>query len=371
MPLLYLIEKEFKQMMRNILLPIVFIVLPIGMINVMPRAATQEVRDLKISVVDNDRSPLSRRMVQKLTASDYFSLVDAPSTYRQALQSMEGKGADFIIEIQPRFERDLMREGTANVMITANAVNGIKAGLGGSYIRQILADYSAELCAENGLAADRVQLTGLDVAPRYLYNTTLDYKLFMVPALIGMLLILIVGFLPALNIVGEKEKGTIEQINVTPVSRFNFILSKLIPYWCVGIFIIGYAMLLAKGIYGFSPVGSIGLIFLFATFFILVVSSFALIISNYSDTMQQAALVMFFFLMIFLLMSGLLTPIAGMPDWAKAITTLNPLRYFIEAMRTLYLKGSSLTELLPNLCALIAFASVFGTWAIISYKKNN
>ncbi len=371
MTIFYLIEKEFKQMMRNIILPVVFILLPLGMMNMVPKVATQEVRDLKISVVDNDHSPLSRRMIQKLTASDYFSLVSAPSTYSRAMQSLEGEGADFIVEIQPRFEQDLVREGTARVMISANAVNGVKAGLGGSYLMQILADYSADLCEEYGVPANKVQLAGFGVSPRYLYNTKLDYKVFMIPALIGMLLILIVGFLPALNIVGEKEKGTIEQINVTPVGRFEFIFSKVIPYWTVGLFILIYTMLLAWGIYGYTPAGSVGAIVLFATLFILIVSSFGLIVSNYSDTTQQAALVMFFFLVIFILMSGLLTPIAGMPDWAKAITTVNPMRYFIEAMRTLYLKGSSITELWPQLRALILYSAATWTCAIISYKKNS
>ena len=367
----FLIEKEFKQMVRNVILPIVFVMLPLGMINVMPKAATQEVKNLKISVVDNDHSSLSERLVHNLSASAYFHLADYSPSYDSALHRVEAGDADFIIEIEPDFERNLMREGVCRVMISANAVNGVKAGLGSSYLAQIVADYSAQLREEMGLDASSVRLAKLDVSPRYLYNAELDYKAFMVPGLMAMLMILIVGFLPALNIVGEKEKGTIEQINVTPVGRLEFIFSKLIPYWIVGLVILGYAMLLARGIYGMVPAGSIGLIFLFATVFILVVSSFGLIVSNYSDTMQQAALVMFFFLVIFILLSGLLTPVASMPRWAQIITTMNPLRYFIEAMRVLYLKGSSFTDLLPNFFALSAYAVVVGTWAIVSYRKNS
>ena len=185
-----------------------------------------------------------------------------------------------------------------------------------------------------------------------------------------MLLILLVGFLPALNIVGEKEKGTIEQINVTPVGKFDFILSKLIPYWVVGLLVLGYSMVLARLIYGQEPVGNIWVIFLFATLFILVVSSMGLIVSNYSDTTQQAALVMFFFLVIFILLSGLITPVTSMPEWAKAFTRINPLRYFIEAMRTLYLKGSNLYELRHHFYALSVYAAAMWIWAIRSYQKN-
>ena len=365
----YLIEKEFKQMMRNIILPIVFVMLPIGMINLMPRAATQEVKNLTVSVIDNDHSTWSQRLIQKLSASTYFTLTDVSSTSATALHRVEAGDADFIVEIEPDFERNLVREGVTHVLISANAVNGVKAGLGSSYLSQIINDYATELREERGWRAAALGSTALAVSPRYLYNATLDYKRFMIPGLIAMLLVLIVGFLPALNIVGEKEKGTIEQINVTPIGRFDFIFSKLIPYWIVGLFMLTYSMLLTRLIYGYVPEGDLGLIYLFATLFILVVSSLGLIVSNYSNTAQQAALVMFFFLVIFILLSGLLTPIASMPQWAQAITLVNPLRYFIEVMRSLYLKGSTFHDLLPNFYALSLYALIVWIWAIRSYRK--
>lgn len=359
-------------MIRNIILPIVFILLPLAMINMMPKAATQEVKNLKISVIDNDHSTWSSRLIQKLSASQYFHLSDVSPSYAKATESVEAGDADFIIEVEPGFERNLVKEGVSQVMVSANAVNGVKAGLCSNYLSQIVADYFAQLREESGLAAaSAVSMAHYDVVPRYLYNTTLDYKMFMVPGLMAMLLILLVGFLPAMNIVGEKEKGTIEQINVTPVGKFDFILSKLIPYWVVGLSVLGYAMVLARLFYGQVPEGNIGVIFLFATLFILVVSCMGLIVSNYSDTTQQAALVMFFFLVIFILLSGLITPVSSMPEWAKAFTRINPLRYFIEAMRMLYLKGSSLYELRHHFYALSVYAAAMWIWAIGSYKKNS
>lgn len=357
-------------MMRNILLPILFIILPIGMINMMPRAANQEVKGLTYCVIDPDHSPFSSRMIQKISASQYFSLTGNVSTYEEALHEMEAGNADFIVEIEPDFERSLIKEGIAKVMISANAVNGVKGGLGQSYLIQIIVDFAAQLREEEGLNGHTVQIPRIEVSPRYLFNTQLDYKVFMVPGLMAMLLILMVGFLPALNIVSEKEKGTIEQINVTPIGRFEFIFSKLIPYWVVGLFIMGYSMLLAKGIYGLVPVGNIGLLMLFASLFILVVSSFGLLVSNYSETTQQAALMMLFFLIIFILTSGLITPISSMPPWAQTLTYLNPLRYFIEVLRAIYLKGSGFTDLVSQFVVLCIYASVIWIWAIRSYKKN-
>lgn len=357
--LLFLLEKEFKQMLRNIILPVVFMVLPLGVVCMVPRVATQEVKNLRLAIVDGDHTTCSERLIQKMSASAYFHTSCVCPTYPQALEQMEQSQVDFIVEIQSHFERNLIREGATDVLVAANAVNGVKAGLGSSYLAQIIGEYALEVAddmashqatAPVGTQTTAATLGGasFQVAPRYLFNTQLDYKLFMVPALLAMLLILTVGFLPALNIVGEKEKGTIEQINVTPVGKFPFILSKLIPYWCVGLFLLAYAMVLAWAVYGFVPKGSIGSIFLFATLFTLVVSSMGLIVSNHSDTTQQAALVMFFFLVIFILMSGLITPVTSMPSWAR-----------------------TLTDLSTQLLALAAFAATAWTFAIRSYRKNN
>ncbi len=370
MVLRFLLEKEFKQMWRNILLPVLFAILPLGLINGVPRIATQEVKNVKYVLVDNDHSTFSQRLTQKIAASRYMTFVSTEPTYERAMQHVEQGTADVIVEIQPDFERDLMREGQAHVRLAANAVNGQTAGLGSSYVAQIIADFAAQLREEAGLSATGTVLAGYDVRPRFLFNTELDYKPFMIPALMAMLLVITVGFLPALNIVGEKEKGTIEQINVTPVSRMEFILSKLIPYWVVGLFLLGYAILVARLFFDIVPAGSVGLLFAGATLFILVVSSFGLIVSNYSATTQQASLVMFFFLVIFLLMSGLLTPVSSMPQWAQTITLFNPLRYFIELMRMLYLKGSDFSALTTQFSVLAIFAGVMGAWAIISYKKS-
>lgn len=364
----YLIEKEFKQMMRNVILPVVFLLLPFVMINTLPRLATQEIKNLRFCIVDNDHTPFSQRLVNKIAASEYFSLIAVEGSHRAAMEHVDDGSADMVIEIEPGFEKNLMTNGTAGVSVLANAVDGIKAGLGSSYAMQIISAFADEL-RDGDTGVQAASADGL-VSERYLYNSTLEYKVFMIPGVMGMLLLLLVGFLPALNIVGEKEKGTIEQINVTPIGKFDFILSKLIPYWVVGLLILAYAMVLACKVHGVAPAGSVGAVFLFASLFILVVSSLGLVVSNYSSTTQQASLVMFFFLVIFILLSGLLTPIQSMPEWAQAVTLVNPLRYLMEVMRALYIKGSGIGELLPQLRAFAVFIVVFWTWAICSYKKN-
>ncbi|MDR2911879.1 MAG: ABC transporter permease [Alistipes sp.] len=342
------------------------------MMLVFPWAANQEVRDVRLAVVDGDRSVLSRRLVEKVTASGYFELADVSGTFSEALGSVEAGVADIVLEIGSGFERDMVRGETGRVMIATNAVNGTKGMLGTSYLSSILQDFSDELRREAGGGTAVVCVpTVVPVVPQYRFNPRLDYKVFMVPALMVMLLTLLCGFLPALNIVGEKEAGTIEQINVTPVRRLDFVLAKLIPYWLIGFVVLGVCMVLAAVVYGIYPVGNLLTILLFAGIYLLVVSGVGLVISNYSDTMQQAMFVMFFFMMIFLLMSGLFTPVASMPRWAQAIAAVNPLKYFIEVMRLVYLKGSDFSQLIPQFLALCGFAVAFNIWAVVGYRKRD
>lgn len=363
----YLLTKEYKQMFRNRLLPIVFILLPIVMMNVVPRIATQEIRNLKIAVIDCDHSTLSSRLIQKLQASKLFNLYATCPNYQEAYDLLQEGSVDFIVTIENEFENNLYRTGVADVMVTVNAVNGMKGGLGNSYLTQIVMQFARELVYENG-AISRSPVT---VEPRYLFNATLDYKPYMIPALMAMTLMLLVGFLPALNVVGEKERGTIEQINVTPVSRIEFIMSKMIPYWTAGIFIVGFSMLLAWKIHGVTPAGSVWLVFLFNIVFIFTISSLGLIVSNYSDNMRQAAVVMFFFIVIFILTSGLITPVSAMPHWAQEVTRINPLRYIMTAMREIFLKGSTFHQLLPQFIPLCIYGALASIWAVVSFQKNN
>ena len=371
MVLPFLIEKEFKQMMRNIVLPLIYVLFPLSVINVVPRIATQEIKHINFSMVDNDHSPLSQRLVHKLSASPNFHLVGTYPSYRHAMATIDNADADMIIEIEPEFEKKLITHGMAHVAVATNSVNGMKGSLSTGYVTQILADYSAQLRDEAGLDAGITRTARFNVEPRYLYNTTLDYKLYMIPALMALILILICSFLPALNIVGEKEKGTIEQINVTPISKVEFILSKLIPYIVVGLFLLTFAIFLAWLIHGYWPVGPLWLIYLFAMAFVLVMSSLGLIVSNYSSTTQQAALLIFFLMMIFMHMSGMLTPIASMPQWSQTLTLINPMRYFMEAMRAIYLKPVTFASLQWQFMCLCIMAAVLWIWAIVSYRKNS
>lgn len=333
---------------------------------VMPWVMTMEVKNVNVAVVDLDRSSTSKRIIAHINASDALSLVCSTSEYDMAIRRLEEGEIDVIVQIPKNFERDLAVSTPENINITANAVNATKASLGSQYIVQTIASALSEL--EKDINPYKISEI---IVVQNRFNPTLNYKHYMIPALMIILFILVASFIPALSIVNEKELGTIEQINVTPVSRTTFTLSKLVPYWIIGLFVLAIAMTVTYLVYGLKPAGSIGLIYLGTALFILTISGLSLTIANFSHTLQQTMFAMFFFVMIFILMSGLLTPIDSMPGWAQIITVFLPPTYFVEILRSIYLKGSTFIDLWQNYVALASFAIIFNVLAALTYKKQN
>lgn len=363
----FLIEKEFKQILRDPFLPKLIFMFPIVMMLLIPFAINMDIKNIKMSIIDHDHSSSSMRLTQKIASSSYFKLTDVINTYDEGIKSIEAGRSDAILEIPANFEKQLVKEGKADVMIAVNTVNGTRGILGNAYLNAMLIDFSKDLMhtADISIFSRRV-----DIRPTFLFNPQLSYKVFMIPALVVMLMTLLCGFLPALNIVSEKEKGSIEQINVSPVNKFTFILGKLIPYWVMGFIVLTICFLISAFVYHLIPSGSFFTLYFFASLFILVVSGLGLVVSIYSDTLQQAMFLMFFFIMLLILISGLFTPISSMPKWAQAITVVNPLTYFVEVMRMVFLKGSNIMDLGKQWIALSAFAVIFNTWAGLSYRKS-
>jgi ABC-2 type transport system permease protein len=194
----------------------------------------------------------------------------------------------------------------------------------------------------------------------------------MVPAILVILVTMVGAYMCGLNIVKEKEIGTIEQINVSPIKKHHYILGKLIPFWIIGmvVFTIGFFGV-SWLIYGIVPIGNLFLLYAYLALFLIAILGFGLLISTYSETQQQAMSVSFFFMMIFILMSGLFTSIDAMPGWAQKIAFANPVTYFIEVMRMVVLKGSGVVNITKHIFIMIGFAILFNTWAIINYRKTS
>ena len=367
----FLLEKEFRQIFRNpAILRLVF-VMPIIQLIVFPFAANYEVKNVLLSIVDHDHSSYSQKFISKITASNYFILTDYSPSYTKALKSVEADKADLIIEIPAGFEKELVKENKSSMLLAVNAVNGAKANLGGAYAANIIRNFNREIQMEWMTFPAYNTIPQIEITSSNWYNPTMNYKNFMVPGILIILLAMIGIFLASLNIVQEKESGTIEQINVSPIRKSTFILGKLIPFWILGLVTLTLGLLVSRFFYQIVPVGNIGLIYLFAMVFLLALLGVGLLISTYAETQTQATFVGFFAMMVFMLLGGLYTSIDSMPEWAKWITKANPVAYFVEVMRMIMLKGSGFTDIKYHLLSVFGLAVFFNSWAILNYHKRS
>lgn len=368
MVLRYLIEKEFKQISRNRIFVILILWFPIITLVLLPWAVNFEVRDVRVAIFDESRGHFSQHFVQKIKASDSFIPVADLRSYEQGMELVEAQEVDMVIHIPRTFDRDLSLNRSPEIFLAALAVDATQALLATNYITSITHQFCEQLRAEN--PSPDYRPLPLTIVTDYRFNPSLDFKTNMLPAFIVILITLVCGMLPALNIVQEKENGTIQQMNVTPVTKMQFIFSKVIPYWIIGVIILVMSVLLVRFVYNLWPISNIGIVFLVSIIFIVNITGFGIIVSNYSNTLQQAMLVMLFCILIFLLMSGLFSPVDAMPVWAQTIAYINPLTHYIEALRLLYLKGISLAEVSSPILILCCFAVLINSVAVLSYKKS-
>ena len=367
----FLLRKEFRQIFRDPSIIRLILVMPVIQLLILPWAADYEIKKIKLAVVDNDHSEYSRQLINKITSSAYFILTDYSSSYEQSLEKIEHDKADLVLQIPRHFEKELVKENEAKLFMALNAINGVKANLGGAYLRTIIQDFNHEIRMGWMQLPRFSPETQIEVTSSNWFNPLMNYKYFMVPGILVILLTMVGTNLTAINIVKEKEIGTIEQINVTPIKKYHFILGKLIPFWIIGLFVLSIGLTIARFAYGIIPAGSFFTIYVFAAVYLLAVLGLGLLISTYSANQQQSMLLSFFLMMIFILLGGLYTSIDSMPVWAQWITRFNPVSYFIEVMRMVVLKGSGLPDIKYHLLAMGGFAVAFNAWAVISYRKRS
>lgn len=372
--LYYILQKEFIQMFRDPGILRTIFIMPIIQLIVLPFAADYEIKNMNLSVVDGDHSTYSRQMIDKIIASGYFRLTDYSPNYETAAKAIEQDRADIVLVIPNGFDRGLVREGKSSIQLAINAVNGVKGGMAGAYIGQIIQAYNQDILINQAPLPRLATAPSIDVVPRFWFNENMSYKFFMVPGILGILVTMVGSFLASANIVKEKEIGTIEQLNVTPIKKWQFIVGKLVPFWVLGMMMITVGMFITRLVFGIIPLsGFIGYlnIYAFAAIYLMSFLGFGLLISTLVDTQQQSTFIAFFFMMIFTLMGGLYTNVDSMPEWAKWIVRFNPPSYFIEVARMMFLKGSTLLDVVPQLCKVLGFGIVFNSLAIWSYKKRS
>ncbi len=369
--ILYIVQKEFRQIFRNIgMLPIIF-VLPILQLVILSNAATFEIKNIKFSYVDHDKTSFSRALIEKFDASTYFHVIANFPSKKEANAAMAKGEVDVILEIPRYFERDLLKQKNTDISVAINAIDGAAAGVENVYINQIVQDFNKKAKITLLTPTDMVN-TPIDIVaiPSFWYNKTLNYKTFMVPGILVLLVTMITLFLSGMNIVREKEIGTLEQMNVTPIKKYQFIIGKLFPFWILGFVLLTVGLTIAKVVFNVPIIGSLGLIYFYTAFYLLVVLGMGLFISNFTDTQQQAMFISWFFVVIFILMSGLFTPIESMPMWAQYVTEFNPVKYFVQVTRMVMLKGADFNDILPQLTKTIIYALIMNGLAVWSYQKT-
>ena len=371
--ILFIIQKEFKQIFRNkAMLPLLF-VMPFIQLLILSNAASFEVKNIAFSYIDHDHSAASRALISQFEASPYFKIIAQYPSKKEANIEMQKGNVSVILEIPIHFERDLLTEKNSILPISIDAIDGAAAGVENVYVSQIIGNYNQKIQTQLSQykEGNRIQPQNILAIPSFWYNKTLNYKTFMVPGILVLLVTMLTLFLSSMNIVREKELGTLEQINVSPIKKYQFIIGKLFPFWIIGLFILTIGLVIAKIVFQVPMLGNIGLIYLFTSIYLLVILGIGLFISNYTETQQQAMFIAWFFIVIFILMSGLFTPIESMPDWAQTITLFNPIRYFVEIIRMVLLKGAHFSDIKLQFLIITIYAICLNAIAILSYKKTN
>ncbi len=369
--LYFILEKEFKQMKRNKGLIGLLFFMPIVQLILMPLAANYSIENISLAVVDNDHSEYSRQMIEKITSSGHFRLKAYCPDINEAQKQIEKDKVDLILEIPHDFEKNLVREDKQKLNVQINAIEGVKAGLSGSYLGTILADFNNTIRIKWMQPGKMQPAPTINIQSINWYNRYLNYYLFIVPGILVSLIIGIGIMQTAFNLVKEKEGGTIEQINVTPVKKQYFILGKLIPYFILSLAVFSIGHLIAFLLYNVYSVGSYITIYVSVFVFLFSLVGFGLLLSTYSQTQQQAMSLGFFFMNLVNMLSGLFTSLDSMPDWAKYITYSFPISHFIRIMRMIMLKGSNVSDISGHILIMLGIGIIFNLWAVLNYRKRS
>ena len=366
----HLLKKEFRQIFRDPAILRLIFLMPAIQLLVLPFTADYEIKYIKIGIIDQDHSSYSRELTRMIEYSNYFSLTGFSPKSSDGLAWIEDASVDLYLEIPASFEADLVRDQEAAILMVVNAVNGTKGSIGANYATNIIRQYNEDIRAE-WVHWPRVHpIPMIDVSSREWYNKRKDYQTFMVPGILAVLLTMVGAFLSALNIVREKEIGTIEQLNVTPIRKSHFIIGKLIPFWLLSFVVLSIGLLISYLVHGIAPQSNIGLLYLFSGIYVLAVLGVGLLISNFTNTQQQAMMLSFFFMLIFILMSGLYTPIESMPPWAQTVAWANPVSYMVDVMRMILLRGCVFSDILHHLIVVLGIGVALNVLAVLTYRKR-
>lgn len=366
----HIIVKEFTQILRDKSLMRMIIAIPILQLVVLVYAATMELKQANVVVVDMDKTEDSRNLINKISSSPFFN-VSQTNSIEESQEYLLSDKCKSIIIIHSGFEKDLYKNKTAQVQLLINAINSTDGQLIMSYLASIVGDYNKSIIMKYEKISAVKNAYEIKTIPNFWYNPELDYKWFMAPGIMAILVTLIGMFLSAMSLVKEKEIGTIEQLNVTPIKKYQLLSGKLIPFMVVAIVDLIFGLCIAVALFNQPFVGSILTLLAFVIVYLIGMIGIGLFISTLVDTQQQVMLILYFFMLIFILMGGIFTPTDSMPQWAKAFNNINPMFYFIKVLRMILLKGSSIWDLQREFFSLLAIGIAILSVSVWKYRKTN
>ncbi|HOE04930.1 MAG TPA: ABC transporter permease [Bacteroidales bacterium] len=365
-----ILQKEFRQIFRNrTMLPIIF-VLPLIQTLVLVYAATLELKNAPVAIVDYDNSTLSHEIVSHFDASPFFGLKAGEYSAAYVADELKYDHSKAVIIIPRGFQRDVQAGLPASIQMNINAIDGQSAGLIGIYAEKIIGS-AIRRTAGPVVLPPSVSLAKIDVKPRYLYNETLNFKHFMLPGILTILVTMIGCFLTALNLIREKEMGTIEQINVSPVGKFQFLIGKILPFWVIGLFDLALGIGIGMWLFHLPFAGSVLTLFVLASVYLFTAIGLGILVTDFARTQQQVMFTLFFFFLLFVLMSGIFTSVESMPHWAQEVNRINPVYYFMKGIRMILLKGSGLGDIAIELISLGVLGSLVMAVGVWQYRKTS
>lgn len=369
--ILYLLRKEFIQIFRDRFIGKAIFAVPLVQMLILVPAVTFEIKNISLCIIDRDMTTDSRKLISQLEGSTFFRIRQSTFSEQEANSLLHRDKYDMVLQIPSGFGKDTGNGKPARILASVNAINATTAQLSWAYLNGIIRDYNINILTENAgdMAAAGI-IPQINITNRYWYNEMLNYKFYMLPGILAILVTAIGFLLAGLNLVREKEMGTIEQINVTPIRKHHFIIAKMVPFIIIGLADLAIGLIVGMLIFHIPFEGSAGLFFLCAAIFLVSVLGLALFISTFSSTQQQFMFVAFFFMIVFILMSGIFTPFESMPVWAQKFDLINPMAYLIRINRMIMLKGSTFHDISRDVFSLVAIAIIFTAFAVKKYRKT-
>ena len=367
----YLVQKEFRQIFRDFSMIRILFVVPLIQIFILGNAITTDVKNIKIVFQDQDKTPYSREFISQFVHSRYFKITGFEEDYTRLSSYLDSGKANLAIVIPRHFQRDIVLQKKPDIQLLVDGVDGNSAGVSLGYITDIVQKYQERLMESSpDLSLQVKNIHRVEMEPRFWFNPNLESKLYIVPGIIALILLIITLFLTSMGIVREKEIGTLEQLMVTPIKSYQLVIGKIIPFSILGMLEIMISMGFVYLIFGIGVKGSLLLLLFESSIFIISTLGLGIFISTISDTQQQALFVAWFFMIFSILLSGFFIPIANMPPVIQHITRLNPLRYYIVILREIYLKGTSIKDLIPETLSMVTFSTCLFLAAVIRFRNK-